>query len=185
MPGALQSKLLRVLEQREFYRVGGTEAIPLRARIIAATNNNLKELIRSGQFREDLFYRIAVFEIYLPPLRERRSDIPLLVEYFVRKFNQDMKRKCFGPTTETMQALLGCNWRGNVRELRNVVERAMILCDGGHITPACLPPEISGVASLVLKTNNLRDAMHAYEQTHIRKVLTECEWNKEEAARRL
>lgn len=185
MPQALQSKLLRVLEQREFYRVGGTKAVLLKARIITATNRDLKSFIEAGDFREDLFYRIAVFEIPLPPLRERASDIPLLVEYFIRKFNKELKTKYHGASTEAMQAMITYSWPGNIRELRNVVERGMILCDGRNITAEGLPPQIAAGAPAPLKTQNLKEAVHSFESTFIRQVLTECNWNKEEAARRL
>jgi DNA-binding NtrC family response regulator len=186
MPPSLQSKLLRVLEQREFYRVGGTMLIPMKARIIAATNKNLKALIESGEFREDLYYRIAVFEIELPPLRQRKSDIPLLVDYFIRKFNKELKSHYVGIAPTALQALMNYQWPGNIRELRNLVERAMILCDGQTITPEGLPPQIAGdPMALPIQTEHLKQAVHAFERQFIRQVLVNCNWNKEEAARRM
>jgi len=185
MPLSLQSKLLRVLEQREFYRVGGTKVLPMQARIIAATNRNLKELIQSDVFREDLFYRIAVFEIDLPPLRKRSLDIPLLVEYFIRKFNKELKTKYLGAAPAAIQAMMAYDWPGNIRELRNLVERAMILCNGQYITPEGLPPQLAGETPAPLKTQSLKETVHAFENTFIRQVLMNCKWNKEEAARRL
>ncbi len=187
MPLSLQAKLLRVLEEKEFYPVGGTRIIPMEARVITATNKDLKSLVEKGEFREDLYYRIAVFEIVLPPLRERRSDIPLLADYFLRKFNKEMKSNYRGITPEALSALMAYHWPGNVRELRNVIERAMILCDGSMISPEGLPPAmVSEITSaLPVTTNNLRDVIHAFESAYIRKVLTDCSWNKEEAARRM
>lgn len=187
MPLSLQAKLLRVLEEKEFYPVGGTNLIPLKARVVAATNRDLKELVEKGEFREDLFYRIAVFEINLPSLRERRSDIPLLAEHFIRKFNKEMKTHYKGISPEALEALISYHWPGNVRELRNVIERAMILCDGHMITSEGLPASMisSKEEAPPAATENLKQAVHAFESTFIRKILDECKWNKEEAARRM
>jgi len=185
MPTTVQTKLLRVLEQKEFMRVGGANNIPLRARIIASTNRDLRELVKAEKFREDLFFRIAVFGIRLPALRERRSDIPLLTEYFVKKFNKELNRKCFGVDNEAMPRLLSYPWPGNVRELRNVIERAMIHCQGDYITLADLPPEMTNAFQFPKFSDGLRDAMRAYEKEHIRRVLLASSRNKEEAARRL
>ncbi len=185
MPVSLQSKLLRVLEQREFYPVGDTKIHPMNARVIAATNKNLKSYIEEGNFREDLFYRIAVFEIDLPPLRERMSDIPSLAEYFIRKFNVEMKTKYRGVSPEALQIFLTYNWPGNIRELRNVIERAMILSDGNMILPQSLPIQMKRGIPVALKSNDLKGAVQSFEGTFIKQVLVECKWNKEEAARRL
>lgn len=185
MPLALQSKLLRVLEQKEFFPVGGTKLIPLKARVIASTNKNLKELMKAGKFREDLFFRIAVFEIHLPPLRERRSDIPLLTEQFVRKFNKELKQKCLGVDNEAMRRLLSYSWPGNVRELKNVIERAMILSQEDYITVANLPSEITNSSQFLKYSDDLQDAIRVFEREHIRKVLQKSNGNKEETARRL
>lgn len=185
MPLALQSKLLRVLEQREFVPVGGTKAVALKARIIASTNKDLRELVQKGEFREDLFFRVAVFEINVPPLRERRSDVPLLVEHFVKRLSVSVKRHCLGVSNEAMQKLMSHRWPGNVRELRNVIERAMILCHRDYITPEHLPPEIRGASDQAPLSDSLRDATRAYEREHIRRVLEAADGNKEEAARRL
>ena len=181
----LQSKLLRVLEEREFLPVGGTKTVMLKARAIASASKNLRDRVEAGQFREELFFRIAVFEIHLPPLRARRSDIPLLVEHFVREFNREMKRKCLGVDNEAMRRLLAHSWPGNVRELRNVIERAMILIQGDYITVADLSPAIMGSSQFPKYSNNLRNAMHAYEREHIRRVYLDSGGNKEETARRL
>ena len=185
MPPSLQSKLLRVLEEREFYRVGETTPIPLKSRVIVSTNRSLRDLVAAGKFREDLYFRIAVFEIVIPALRERRSDIPLLVHHFVKRFNQEMKRRCFGADNEVIHRLMAYSWPGNVRELRNVIEHAMILNHGDHITLEDLPPEIRSSSELSGYSDNLRQAVHAYEAEHIRRMLSTCGGNREQTARRL
>lgn len=185
MPLLLQGKLLRVLEQKEFPRVGSSKLVPLKARIVSATNKNLRDLVKAGEFREDLFFRLAVFEIRLPALRERRSDIPHLVEYFVKKFNREMKRKCLGVDNVATRKLFASSWPGNIRELRNVIERAMILCQGDYITVAELPIEIQEAYPVPEYSDDLRGATKAFEKMHIQSVLKACQWNKEEAARRM
>lgn len=125
----VQAKLLRVLQEKEFLRVGGVKPIKVDVRIISATNRNLEEAIKLGKFREDLFYRLNVITIYLPPLRERKEDIPLLVKHFINKYNKLLNRKFKGIEDEAMEVLLAHNWPGNVRELENVIERAMVLGD--------------------------------------------------------
>lgn len=186
MPLALQSKLLRALEQKEFYRVGGTKLLPIRARVIAATNKSLKEMVQSGDFREDLYYRIAVFEIPLPPLRERKTDISLLADYFIQRYNREMKAHYIGVTPEVLSALLQYSWPGNIRELRNVIERAMILCDGHLITPEGLPPQITAAGPETEgDPRNLKNAVHAFERSFISRILRECGGNKEQAAREM
>lgn len=185
MPLALQAKLLRVLEEREFVRVGGTRSIPLRSRVIVSTNRDLRELVQAGRFREDLLFRVAVFEIVLPTLRERREDIPLLIEHFVRVFTREMKRKCLGADNHAIRMLMAYSWPGNVRELRNVVERAMILTTSDYITSAELPAELAGRQDEPDSPDDLRAATRAYESEHIRRVLAASGGNKEEAARRL
>jgi PAS domain S-box-containing protein len=130
VPLALQPKLLRVLQDQEFERLGGLQTLKVNFRLIAATNRDLAEAIRDGEFRSDLYYRLNVFPIRIPPLRERRADIPLLVEHFVRKFCLSMKRSITSIPKRTMDALKGLDWPGNVRELENVIERAVILTQG-------------------------------------------------------
>lgn len=185
MPFSLQTKLLRVLEQREFYPVGGTKLVPIEARIIAATNKDLRSLIKKNRFREDLFYRIAIFEINLPPLRKRMSDLPALAEYFIHKFNEEMKTRYVGLSTEVLQAFMSYIWPGNVRELRNVIERAMILSDGHQIKMDGLPLQMRELIPINLSEMNLKEAVHNFEKTFIIQVLKDCNWNKEEAARKL
>lgn len=185
MPINLQSKLLRILEEKEFFRVGSTECIPFKARVLASTNKDPNEMVKEGDMREDLFFRLAVFKIHLPPLRDRRSDIPLLVEHFVKLFNPELKKRIQGLESDAMRCLMTYSWPGNIRELRNVMERAMILCEGEHVSKANLSAEIVGTLPVLESSDTLRDAVRAYESEHIRRVITAAGNNKEEAARRL
>ena len=138
MPLATQAKLLRVLQEKEFERVGGTRPISVDVRFIAATNKNLTAMVKNAAFREDLFYRLNVFSIHLPPLRERREDIPFLVEHFLQQ-----SKKTIEVSPEAMQILLRFDWPGNVRELRNVIERAAVIAEE-TIEPAHLPSNLFG-----------------------------------------
>ncbi len=142
MPINLQAKILRVLENGSFRRVGGTTDIKVDVRVISATNKDVKEEIASGRFREDLYYRLNVVPIQIPPLRERKEDIPLLVEHFLRKISNQSRKI----TPEAMRVLMGYPWKGNVRELENVIERVALLTEQEEITPAELPNEIAGYA---------------------------------------
>jgi DNA-binding NtrC family response regulator len=142
----LQVKLLRVLQEGEFERVGDVKTIKVDTRFIAATNRDLAEEIAAGRFREDLFYRLNVVPIYLPPLRERREDIPLLIEYFLRRYADQNKKPVRGVHKEAMRLLCDYDWPGNVRELQNYIERAVILGDDGELAVAALPPQLRGEA---------------------------------------
>jgi two-component system response regulator PilR (NtrC family) len=142
MPINLQAKILRVLENGSFRRVGGTTDIKVDVRVISATNKDVKEELASGRFREDLYYRLNVVPIQIPPLRERKEDIPLLVEHFLRKISNQSRKI----TPEAMRVLMGYPWKGNVRELENVIERTVLLTEKEEITPAELPNEIAGYA---------------------------------------
>mgnify|MGYP002400824749 CR=1 FL=1 len=141
MPLALQAKLLRVLQEQQFERIGDTKTRTVDVRIVAATNKNLRQLVKEGKFREDLYYRINVIQITIPPLRERLDDIPLLCEHFIKKLNQKMNKKVIGITPETLRLLQAHSWPGNVRELENVLERAMHFGSGAWIEPEHLPAE--------------------------------------------
>ena len=187
MPMLLQAKLLRVLEQKEFVPVGGSKTKPLGARIIAATNKDLRKLAETGQFRTDLYFRIAVFEIPIPPLRDRRSDIPALVEHLIHKLNGELKRQCLGLAPDAMRCLMAYSWPGNVRELRNVIERAMILNRGEYITPVELPEIMTaGFDSAATPApDDLRSAVRCFERDFLLRVIAESGGNKEEAARRM
>jgi len=179
-----QIKLLRVLQEREFVRVGGVKTISCDVRIIAATNRDLQAAMKLGDFREDLFYRLNVFPITLPPLRERREDIHLLFKYFV-----DVAAKEFGwptPTIEpaTIELLSAYAWPGNVREIRNVTERAVLLCDTGVISPEALPREIAGDPKEP-PDEAAGSALEGYEKAVIVNALHENEWNQTRAAEAL
>ena len=138
---AAQAKFLRVLQEREFQRLGGTRLLKANIRVVAATNRDLRQAVERGDFREDLFYRLQVFDIHIPPLRERRADILPLSEAFLQELGRSFARPPAGLTGEAREALLQYDWPGNVRELRNALERAAILCEDGLITPQHLSLE--------------------------------------------
>jgi DNA-binding NtrC family response regulator len=142
MPTSTQVKLLRVLEEREFMRVGGSSPIRVDVRVIAATNKAIEEEVRQGRFRRDLYYRLAVLSIRMPPLRERREDIPLLIHHFVQEFCRENDREFVGITDEAMEILQNYDWPGNVRELRNLVESMLVLTPGTRIRPRDIPDDI-------------------------------------------
>src|SRR6185312_11443932 len=133
---------LRVLESRSFFRVGGTQPIKVDVRVIAATNRDLKERVARGEFRDDLYYRLNVLNIYLAPLRERREDIPLLVRRFIREFAKAHDRPFRGITPEALQRLVAAPWPGNVRQLRNLIESMVVLAPGAEIRASDIPPDI-------------------------------------------
>lgn len=142
MPIDMQSKFLRALEERAFRRVGGTNLIKVDVQILAASNRDLLEMIRANSFREDLYYRLNVLDLRIPPLRERREDIPELVGFFINKNNRKMGQNITGVTPRALEALMAHNWPGNIRELRNTIDRAMLLCDEPEIDLPHLPSEI-------------------------------------------
>jgi len=142
MPIGLQVKLLRVLQEREFERVGGTRSIHVDVRIIAATNQDLEEAVREKRFREDLYYRLNVIPILIPPLRERKEDIPLLIDHFLRKYNERKKHQVEGISPEAQKILMNYRWPGNIRELENLIERMIVLKNGGIITIEDIPQKI-------------------------------------------
>jgi transcriptional regulator with GAF, ATPase, and Fis domain len=180
-----QAKVLRVLQEREFQRVGGTRTIKANVRVIAATNRELRRALTRGDFREDLYYRLQVFEIRLPPLRLRPLDILPLSEAFLTDIGRSFGRPPAGMTREARRALLDYAWPGNVRELRNVLERAAIVCEGGLIAPehlALAPEDFTGApASVPASSTNVK----AIERQLVEQVLRECQGNKSQAARRL
>ena len=153
LPQELQAKFLRVLEERKFRRLGGRAEVEVDVRVLCASNRDLKEEVRAGRFREDLFFRLSVFAIGLPPLRERREDVPLLVQHFIEKFNAETGKRVQGVSAAALAILQGYAWPGNIRELRNTVERAMILADGEILTEEHLPPEMQpgGAESAALR----------------------------------
>jgi two-component system, NtrC family, response regulator len=178
MPLTLQVKLLRVLQEHEFQRVGGNKDIHVDVRIIAATNKNLKDEVDAGRFRGDLFFRLNVVCIEVPPLRERRSDIPLLVAHFLTKFGAKLGRPIPEVAPEVMRSLYGYSWPGNVRELENVIERSMVLCKNSTITQDDLPAEIretpeieDGLDKLISGERGLAETLDAIEERLIRQAL--------------
>jgi len=152
---AVQVKLLRVLQQREFERVGGTQTIKVDVRIVAATHRDLAAEVKAGRFREDLFYRLNVVSVTLPPLRERKSDIPPLVSHFLEKYGDNYGKQVKGLAPGTLQALLAHDWPGNIRELENAVERAVVLAEGTELTTDDLPPVLRGPRPLGSSSSNL------------------------------
>ncbi len=185
IPLHLQVKLLRVLETGEFTPVGDTNPIQVDVRIIAATNKDLAREVEKGTFREDLYYRLNVIEIKLPALSERREDIPLLVEHFIKKYNRELNRHIQGVDEETMRLLINYEWKGGIRELENVIERAIILCEGERITAQDLPPNITAAQGDGGIPVRLKDAVARFERQHIQRILKTTRGNKEEAARLL
>ncbi|KPK89625.1 MAG: hypothetical protein AMJ94_11665 [Deltaproteobacteria bacterium SM23_61] len=178
-----QSKLLRVLQEREVRPVGGNHRIRVDVRILAATNQNLMEAIAQRTFREDLFYRLSVVPIHLPPLRERKEDIPLLVQHFIRQGNRKRKTPLAGVAPAAMEAIMKHHWPGNVRELQNVVERAMILEGGGVITPECLPGPLGrGSSGKAPPGPEKFVTLEALEKEYIASVLKATEGHKSQAA---
>jgi DNA-binding NtrC family response regulator len=142
IPVSMQVKLLRAIQESEFERVGGVKTIRVDVRLIAATNRSLPEEIEKGRFREDLYYRLNVVQVHVPPLRERKSDIPLLIEHFRRRFNARLKKNVLGVSPAALERLLAYPFRGNIRELENTIERCVLFCDGDTIGPEDLPPEL-------------------------------------------
>ena len=142
IPVSMQVKLLRAIQESEFERVGGVKTIRVDVRLIAATNRALPAEIQAGRFREDLYYRLNVVNVHLPPLRERKDDIPLLIQHFLRRFNTRLKKNVTSVDQEAMELLLAHEWRGNIRELENAIERCVLFCDRDHISPEDLPPEL-------------------------------------------
>jgi two-component system response regulator PilR (NtrC family) len=184
MPLSLQPKLLRVIEEKKVLPVGSTNPISVDVRLIASTNRDLKEEVRAGRFREDLYYRLDVFGLHIPPLRQRREDIPLLVEYLIRRHNIEMKKNCKGVDSPVMRIFMSLPWKGNVRELDNVLERAMIVGSGEWITPADLPRQETSDDKVAME-ENLTEALDIYEKVHIEKTLQKVGGDKKRAAEAL
>jgi two-component system, NtrC family, response regulator HydG len=183
LPLSIQAKLLRVLQTRQFSPVGSTSTISAEVRILAATNQDLEAHIASGQFREDLFYRINVVPVNLPPLRKRADDIPPLVEYFLKRHNRRRNVPIDGVSPEAMAVLLGYTWPGNIRELENTIERALILEESDVLTVKSLPIQTSAVSNNLLDGRPL--ALAEIEKQHIRYVLNLVGGNRSKAARLL
>ncbi len=184
-----QSKILRVLQDRKFMHLGGIQELQVDVRIIAATNVDLRQLVREGKFREDLFYRLNVITIDLPPLRDRREDIPLLAEHFVQKYSEENEKPVRHVTPEALRLLVNYSWPGNVRELENVIERAVVLSSDTEIVPDLLPDHIAGRGSAFPILEHRPDAslfeiVENCERRIIVDMLEKCGWNQTEAAER-
>lgn len=188
----MQAKFLRVLQEKEIQRVGGEETLKVDVRIVAATNRDLEKEVVEGNFREDLFYRLNVMPLNVPPLKERREDIPLLTQHFLKKFADKNRKAIKGFVPLAMDMLINYDWPGNVRELENAIERAVILATGEHITEVQLPLNITeqyedleirsaGTTQILDGTHSLEDI----EKEAILAALTASNGNKAEAARRL
>jgi len=189
-----QVKLLRAIGEKEIVKVGGTKTIPIDVRVIAATNQNLEELVRRGQFREDLYWRLAVLSLHLPPLRERKEDIPLLCEYLIKKFNKSLKKKIKGVSGEGLELMKEYSWPGNVRELESVLYETMVLSDGFWIDGEDLPARITERESFEPNESadlgkTLQEAIQklteSVEKRMIRKALKETGGNRTHAAKKL
>jgi two-component system response regulator AtoC len=185
----LQAKILRVLQEREIERVGGIRRIPVDVRVIAATNVDLRRAIQSGSLREDLYYRLNVVQVAVPPLRDRREDIPLLVDHFIRRSNHLLHKRVTGVSAAALDVLMAYGWPGNVRELQNVVERAVALADAAMIGVKDVPLDLMlpDVGHLVDDPTNLplREARERFDRQVILRVLERVRWNQSEAARLL
>jgi DNA-binding NtrC family response regulator len=184
-----QSKILRVLQDRRFMHLGGVNEIQVDVRIIAATNVDLRQLVREGKFREDLFYRLNVITIDLPPLRQRKEDIPLLVDFFLRKYSEENQHPPHRMTPEALRPMLNYSWPGNVRELENVIERAVVLASSEEIRPDLLPDQIIGRGGAIPMIEargdaSLFDVMEECERQIILDMLEKCNWNQTETAER-
>jgi len=183
IPSQAQIKLLRVLQTKKFERLGGEQTLTVDVRILAATNKDLLQEVRNGHFREDLYYRLNVIPIFLPLLRKRRNDIPLLVNHFLRRFAAEQGKQVKGVTSEAMRLLLDYPWPGNVRELENSIEHATVLAKGDRIDVLDLPPALYDTSFSVLETSH--GTLLENERILLQVVLEECDWNKKQAAERL
>jgi two-component system response regulator GlrR len=196
MPLATQSKLLRALQERQFYPVGGDSPVAVDVRVIVATNKDLQELVQKGLFRDDLYYRIHVIPILLPPLRERKEDIVPLVDQFLKKFSQQMKKDVKGITPEVLKMLMLHDWPGNVRELENAIEYAVAMTQKDLITEECVLQPKSSTGSDTAKglshqrylngdetLRPLKDARDAFEKDYLVQVLSMTEGNVTQAAK--
>ncbi|MFZ1291099.1 MAG: sigma-54 dependent transcriptional regulator [Melioribacteraceae bacterium] len=185
LPINLQVKLLRAIEDKEFMPVGGIKSVKTDVRIIAATNQDIYEKTKSGEFREDLYYRLNVVEIKLPSLNERREDIPLLVDHFVEKYCNEMGKPVIGVNNESMKKLINYDWRGGVRELENIIERAIIFSSGDKIEVNDLADNVNSSVSISNMPESIKEATLIFEKEHIKRVVKKYENNKEEAAQAL
>jgi DNA-binding NtrC family response regulator len=187
MTPATQAKVLRVLQEREFERVGGNELVKVNTRVISATNKDLEEAVKKGEFREDLYYRISVFPIKLPPLRERKEDIPLLAAHFLTKYAAEEGKEITEISPEGLELLMAYHWPGNVREVENAIERAVVLANPPEITAKDLPGNIRslGEKRIYESDNKLSSWIEKLEEEALRQALLECEGNISQTAKKL
>ncbi|MBN2143282.1 MAG: sigma-54-dependent Fis family transcriptional regulator [Candidatus Aureabacteria bacterium] len=190
MPQHLQIKLLRVLQEKVFTRVGGTQPLKVDIRIIAATNTDLKKEVSMGRFREDLYYRLNVVNIYLPPLRERKEDIQSLVLFFLKKYSIEFNKSILEVSEDALQVLKGYHWPGNIRELQNIIERTVVLSENQILSPEDLPvdlfiPMFQEGEMTSDKEDARKNLMEKVEREYLIKILKECKWNRVKAAQRL
>ena len=187
MSQAIQAKLLRVLQEREFERLGGNELVKVNIRLISATNKNLEEEVRNGTFREDLYYRISVFPIKLPPLRDRKEDMPLLASEFLKRYSKREGKSITGIDPDALKALMHYHWPGNVRELENVIERAVVIASGEILGPEDMPPHIISIGreTAIEPDGSFTRWVEKVEEETLRKTLLECEGNITKAAKKL
>jgi len=186
IPQHLQVKLLRALEAKEILPIGSTMPRRIDVRVLAATNRDLKAEVEAGRFREDLYYRLNVMEIHIPPLSERSEDIPLLIDHFIKRYNPELKRNFQGMDDDAVSVLMSLPWKGNVRELDNVIEHAMILAEGDRITLRDFPAAIVAGGKLATTfTFNLKDALRDFEKRHIARALEQAGQDRRKAAQLL
>ncbi|MGH7829666.1 MAG: sigma-54 interaction domain-containing protein [Candidatus Binatia bacterium] len=186
IPQHLQVKLLRALEAKEILPIGNTSPRRIDVRVLAATNRDLHKEVEGGRFRDDLYFRLNIMEIHIPPLRERPEDIPLLVDFLVQKHNPELKKHFKGAEQDVIRVLMALPWKGNVRELDNVIEHTMILADGDWITLNDLPPSVVGAKDeAAVFTPNLKEALRQFEKQHIIRVLERAGQDRKEAAQLL
>jgi Nif-specific regulatory protein len=182
----LQTKLLRCLQEREFERVGGTAPIAVDLRIIAATSRDLEAAVKAGMFREDLYHRLNVIALTLPPLRDRKEDIPALASYFLERFSAETGKRFTAITNDAQEKLLAYAWPGNVRELANVIERAVVLGDGPQLTSHHLPARVVGAQPVsVTNSTSFHDAINSYRRELIVRALADAQGNRVAAAKAL
>ena len=185
----MQAKLLRALQERKIRRVGGTHEIPVDVRVVAATNRDLRAMVADGRFRDDLYYRINVLSVDVPPLRERRDDIPVLIDYFLKKHTRNTSRLVKGLTTETKRMMNDYGWPGNVRQLESAIERAILLCEGDMITPGDLPTEVrqesQGTAAGAFKLPPEGISFEEVEKNLILQAMDQTDFNITKAAKLL
>jgi transcriptional regulator with GAF, ATPase, and Fis domain len=189
MSASTQAKILRVLQEHEFERLGGTRTLRVDVRIIAATNRNLTQMVQEGRFREDLFYRLNVVSVETPPLRDRKDDIGALADFFIKKFAAELKKKVEGVHADALKVLMRHNWPGNIRELENVIERAVLLADGGQVGVADLqigeqstPAAAGGDRALAVKIPPTGIPLEEIERQAVVEALRMSNWVQKDAA---